>query len=132
VPKLLSPLEGALLPQNNASTVCPVHPTRGSGIRITFDWADPRDPHGRIAGYVVFAKSRNAVLPIIDNVFTPASEFTDVRCNTFVIDANLSGWEWKVRTVDTDGNLGAFSEARSWTFEPCRLVDGSPCSAPVP
>ena len=132
VPKLLSPPEGALLPQNNASAECLMHPTRGSGIRITFDWADPRDPRGRIAGYIVFAKSRNAVLPIIDNVFTPESQFTYVRCNAFVVDANLSGWEWKVRTVGTDGTLGEFSEVRTWTYEPCRLEDGSPCSAPVP
>lgn len=126
VPRLLSPLDGALLAQNNASEECSAHPTRGTGIKIVFDWAHLRDPRGRIAGYILFAKNANATFPIIANVFTPEARFTFLNCNAFV-DRFLSGWEWKVRSVDLDGNLSEFSPVQTWAFAPCRLEDGSPC-----
>ncbi len=59
-----------------------------------------------------------------------------VHCNSFVIDANLTGWVWSVaavayranpRTIDT-----LWSEERSYRFAPCRHADGTKCRTPIP
>jgi len=116
-PTLLLPLNGALIPQNNPNIGCTLssEPTRGFGFQIVFDWTDATSPAG-IAGYELFAKQNGADLPIV---------------NTFVEDANLAGWEWRVRAKD---NAGIFSDFVTGTFgfEPCRLPDESACRAPSP
>jgi len=124
-PRLLSPAEATLLPQNNASSECTLHPTRGYGLKIIFDWTPPRDPRNTVTGYQLFAKNVDAPLPIIDAVVgTPP--YVYVNCNAFV-DAFLLGWQWMVRARDSSGNFGPWTPAVNFGFQPCRLQDGSPC-----
>lgn len=128
VQRLLSPAEGEVLPQNNASAVCSPHPTRGSGLVIVFDWEESRDPKNLVAGYHLYAKNTNALNPIIDRV-VGAPPFEYVNCNAFVAGHNLDGWQWTVRTVDVEGERGPASGPVDFSFEPCRLSDGTACFA---
>ncbi|MEN8145294.1 MAG: hypothetical protein ABFS14_10130 [Gemmatimonadota bacterium] len=128
-PTLLEPIEGQLIPQNNPATGCPVHPFRGQGIRILFDWTDSLSPV-EIAGYELYARHAGSTLPI-ENRFVAASEFDSSRCS-FVIDSNLLNWEWKVRGRDVEGRYGPWSEIGEFGFEPCRLENGLPCSPREP
>jgi hypothetical protein len=125
-PKLRAPAEDAFIAQNNPAIGCPFHVTRGYGLQIVFDWTDV---HGAgIVGYDVYAKKDTAISPIIDT-FVPTSGYTFTQCNSFVADSNLTGWEWKVRTRDSSGNVSPWT-TRRFGFAPCRLADGTPCYAP--
>ena len=53
------------------------------------------------------------------------------RCNSFVADHNLDGWEWTVTAVDAGWNPVASSPVGLFKFAPCRLADGRSCSAPA-
>ena len=57
--------------------------------------------------------------------------FTELGCNTFVIDNNLSAWHWQVNAVGSGKNVLGTSERRPFTFGPCRLANGTPCNANV-
>ena len=124
-PRLLIPKKDAVVPQNNAFG-CTPHATRGYGIQMVFDWADVSDADG-IAAYDIYAKKDTASFPIIDTS-VPFSTYTHTSCNSFVIDSNLTGWEWKVRARDNLGNVGPW-RARTFSFAPCKLADGTSCYA---
>jgi hypothetical protein len=111
--------------QNNPGIGCPAHATHGSGLQIFFNWTDARAQHG-IEGYSIVVKHVNATIPLIDT-FVPVSELTYRNCNAFVGDEFLDGWEWTVRAKDTLGNLGPWSRTGVFSFQPCRLADGTPC-----
>jgi len=126
-PTLLSPVEGAIITQNNPATGCPLTSGRGYGLRIDFDWTDSTSDNG-IAGYELFVKKASATLPLTD-VFVPSSLFTFIQCASFATDENLTGWQWRVRAEDTLGNFSAWTPDRTFQFAPCRLADGSVCSS---
>lgn len=126
-PLLLTPINNDAVQQNNSSIGCPLDPFRGYGLRIFFDWTDSDSPNG-IKGYHIFVMRTGATLPIIDT-FVSESEYTDTSCNAFVIDSNLEGWTWTVQAEDNQGNLSTIASGE-FSYEPCRLEDGSMCSAP--
>ncbi len=135
VPRLLSPPRGFVVPQNNPLIPCDADPERGYGFSIRFDWDDVDSPGG-IRGYHVYVKKQDAVFPLVDT-FVTDSEYLHVSCNGFVIDENLSGWEWSVQAEDLRGNVSELTEPNRFSFSPCRLPDGTACgttsgTAPTP
>ena len=114
-------------PQNNPGIGCPTHPSRGSGLQIYFNWTDAASDNG-IEGYQIFVKNVNASIPLID-AFVPVSELTYRTCNAFVADQFLDGWQWMVRAKDKLGNFRPWSRIGVFSFQPCRLPDGTPCSS---
>lgn len=124
---LLSPEDGLVVRQNDPTIGCPADPHRGYGFVLVLDWADIEDGSS-VAGYDLLVRNRGAEYALIDRE-VEASTYTFLACNGFVIDLNLHGWEWKVRVRHTDGTTGPWS-VREFSFEPCRLDDGTPCNAP--
>ena len=128
-PILIAPQDAAIIPQNNPSSGCPLNPTRGRGIKLDFEWAaDPQDTEPP-AHYDLVVEH-----PGFNPVFSgrvDATHFQLVQCGTFVADANISGWQWRVRQVDGHGRLSAWS-TRSFSFAPCRLADSTPCHVAPP
>ena len=110
IPTLLGPPPDAVVRQNDSSTGCFPHATRGFGNRIAFDWS-------------------NASIPLIDQ-HGVTSEFVLTSCNSFVAPTNRFNWEWRVRTFDSQGRYGAWSPPRRLHFGPCQLGEGTPCYAP--
>jgi len=130
IPTLLSPPPEAVVRQNDSSTSCFPHATRGFGSRIAFDWSDVVSSSG-VAGYHIILQGANASIPAIDQ-HVVTSDFEFMNCNGFVIPANRFDWEWRVRTFDLQGRYGAWSPPRRLHFGPCQLGDGTPCYAAVP
>lgn len=126
-PNLLTPINNAIVQQNNPDIGCPFNPTFGFGLSIFFDWTDASSPNG-INGYHLFVKQVDAIFPTID-MFVLESNFTHISCNTFVIDANLNDWIWTVQAEDNLGNLSSIATGQ-FMYEPCRLDNGAACNAP--
>ena len=125
IPKLITPANNAVIQQNDPTPGCTLHPTRGYGQQILFDWTDTSSVNG-VVGYELFAKKDTALNPIV-STFVSISQFTSTSCNSFVTDGNLEGWEWRVRAQDTLGNFSDWSTTRLFQFAPCRLADGTRC-----
>jgi hypothetical protein len=122
-PRLIHPIDGARIKQNNPATGCAPDPRSGYSIRIDFDW---QDVPGAIA-YELVAQNRTALNPIVDTTVIGSSQFTDVSCGSYVVQQHLSGWEWMIRAID-DGNVaGPWSLPGVFEFEECILEDGSSC-----
>ncbi len=51
-------------------------------------------------------------------------------CNSFIIDANLYDWEWRIQAEDNFGILSPWSNPGRFQFGQCRLDDGSSCYVP--
>ena len=126
-PVLLTPVDNVMVAQNNPSIGCPFHPFRGYGYRAYFDWTDSDSPNG-IRGCHLYVIQINGIFPLID-IFVEESEYTDTKCNTFVIDSNLNNWIWSVQAEDNLGILSPLVEDE-FRFQPCRLSSGAVCSAP--
>jgi hypothetical protein len=126
-PQLLSPAESALVPQNNPESGCSFSTFAGYGSIINFAWTPAQSSAG-LAGYDLYVKADGAPIPIVNLRVTPAS-YTYRSCNGYVIDAHLTGWEWKVRAVDVQGNLSPWSTPRVFNFGPCRLNRRTPCGS---
>ncbi|HEX6008717.1 MAG TPA: hypothetical protein VFZ50_01290 [Actinomycetota bacterium] len=123
--RLLSPEEGAVVPQNDPSTGCTPTPNAGFGSVIEFAW---RANHLKdIAAYQLFVQHPNATFPLVDAVVNETS-FTLLNCGAFVIDPFLNGWQWRVRALDGQGNFSDWAEG-VFNFAPCRLADGRPCGS---
>ena len=126
---LISPTTGAQITQNDASLGCPAHATRGYGFRLAFDWDDVTGA----ARYFVRLKRTGALYPAVD-WSVPVSEFEGLWCNAFVTDANLTNWVWRVAAVahgaDSTAADTLWSEERTYSFLPCRISEGVPCTAP--
>jgi hypothetical protein len=131
-PELLSPEDGVVIEQNNPNTGCPYDPDRGYGYKITFDWTEtePETP-GATNVYVLnyFIRTVGGD-PLPRSSVTTETEITWLKCNQFVPDDRLDGWEWYVRASDGRGNLSPITEIRTYSFVPCRLDDGTPCHYP--
>jgi hypothetical protein len=134
---LLSPADKGTFVQNDPSIGCPANATRGYGFRTRFDWADVDGA----AEYAVVFQHEGALYPAIVHR-TASSEYEQTFCNAFVIDANLEHWTWRVLALGpakgpASGDSASLprdtllaSTTREYGFEPCRLADGQPCSAP--
>ena len=126
-PRLLSPATGARFRQNDPTIGCAAHPTRGYGHRLTFDWEDVPGA----SNYLLLFGRRYSEFPLVDRS-VESSEYEEASCNAFVVDGNLNDWIWTVGAVVpmADGQPETlWSEIRASGFMPCRLTDGSPCSA---
>jgi hypothetical protein len=124
--KLLSPEEGAFVPQNDASTGCPADPESGYGFVIEFAWKANHDKN--VDAYQLFVQHPDAIFPLVD-VIVRETSYTFLGCNGFVIDPFLEGWQWRVRALDGQGNFSDWAQG-VFNFTPCRLADGAPCFAP--
>ena len=120
--KLLSPEEGAFVPQNDASTGCPAHATRGYGFVIEFAWKANHEKD--VAAYQLSSTFFSV------DVIVRETSYTYLSCNAFVIDPQLEGWQWRVRALDGQGNFSEWAQG-VFNFTPCRLADGTPCFAPA-
>jgi hypothetical protein len=115
----LSPAPGAQIVQNDPSTGCTAHPTRGYGFQIAFDWTEVPGA----SQYRVYAKSNTAAIALVD-VIVPISQYTFVDCNAFAAAGN--GWSWQVYAF-SNGVWGPPSPPRPFEFLPCRLESGAAC-----
>ncbi len=125
-PSLIEPENNAVITQNDPTIGCSSIPQRGYGFSIIFNWAGSQASTG-IAGYHLYVKNTTAIYPMIDRVVAQPP-YISKNCNSFVIDRNLHGWEWRVRAVDGRGSYSEWSETRGFTFAPCRIGD-TPCGA---
>ncbi|HZT28326.1 MAG TPA: hypothetical protein VFA33_00475 [Bryobacteraceae bacterium] len=128
VPTLLAPVNNAVVQQNDPATGCSANPAKGYGWGILFDWTDSTSSNG-IQRYEIYVIHSGAPGPGIDT-FVTKSEFSQVSCNSFVIDQNLQGWQWRVRAQDTRGNYSDWTPWGAFQYAPCRLKDGTACYAP--
>ncbi len=131
-PTLITPINNAAFKQSDPSNQgCPPTHPGGLGWNLFFDWTDSRSLFG-IARYEILVTHKDRGIsfgnPPFGQFYVIGSEFADGRCAFFVGDDQLDGWEWRVRAVDTLGNVGPWSETGNFKFEPCRLADGRPCS----
>ena len=124
----LRPAPDAIIVQNDPSIGCPAHDTRGYGFRIDFAWR-PTPGVAALSGYRLVARHESAINPMIDVRIWDATEHTEVRCNTFTTDQYLDGWSWFGEAFDAKHDPITRSEARVFSFAPCRLDDGRPCRA---
>ncbi|MBV9302834.1 MAG: energy transducer TonB [Acidobacteriaceae bacterium] len=125
-PKLIAPSEHASIPQNVESTLCSKSSVGGFGYSIEFAWS----PVAGATRYELFVQHNPSSAPALDRV-TQQLSYEHQQCGAFVIDANLTQWEWRVRPLPESGEPGPWSETRHFDFAPCRLLDGTPCSAPA-
>lgn len=129
-PVLVIPAEGHVVRQNDPTIGCPSHPTRGHGHQLDFDWEDACLPGG-VSGYQIYSKAITAPNPVIDT-FVTESRYTYRCCNCHVVERHRPEWRWRVRARDRNGNWGEWSAERKYSFESCRLSDGSLCNASQP
>jgi hypothetical protein len=123
-PKLVSPEDGAFVRQNDPATGCSYNPDVGYGYQTTFTWS----PVPGAFAYRLDLLGPHAVSPAVNRV-TSATSYLNLQCHNYVIDPNLAGWQWRVRTVAQDGREGNWSEARTLHFTPCRITPRQPCLA---
>jgi hypothetical protein len=128
IPAPLTPAAAAVIVQNNPDIGCTADPTRGYGFQIVFDWTDSA-PAGDVASYEVVARHTTSPNPLFSEVVA-GSTFTYTSCNGFVVDSNLSNWEWRVRAKDTGGQVTNWSPTTAFEFAACRLEDMTACRAP--
>jgi hypothetical protein len=126
---LVRPASGERFRQNDASLGCADHAARGHGFRIAFDWQEV----DKAEGYKIVFWHRGSMFPAVQQVVTESS-YEVTMCNAFVADFNLDHWVWRVAAFGPAPNRAPadtlWSEEREYGFEPCRLADGTPCSAP--
>lgn len=82
-----------------------------------------------VASYELVVQ-HNGSFPALDVVVTQAN-YTWLACNAFVIDSNITNWQWLVRARSKGGHILAVSAPGNFSFTTCRLVDGTTaCYAP--
>jgi hypothetical protein len=124
---LITPPSGATIVQNDPSTGCSPNPTRGYGFVVHFAWTAP--PGAGLREYRLVVQHVGSFNPALD-VRVAHPSFTWTACGSFVPDPNLDNWQWHVTALNKDQQVVAVSEPRAIRFLPCRLADGTPCSAP--
>ncbi|MFQ5814487.1 MAG: hypothetical protein ACE5I2_15015 [Anaerolineae bacterium] len=128
VPDLLTPIDNTSIKQNDPDIGCPPDLTRGFGYRIPFDWTDSFSS-ADIAGYEIVVEKESTQFPLVDE-FVTDSELTFSRCNVFITDQNLDGWQWRVRAKDKLENFSEWTPFGKFRFGQCRISLLLPCSAP--
>ncbi len=101
VPNLLTPAEGATLPQPSSPW--------------NFDWADSSDPESGIQKYQLYVINLTAANPVIDT-YTVVSHYS-VTLGGTIGPANLLNWTWKVRAQNTAGLWSDWSPVRTFKVE---------------
>ena len=128
----MSPNNNTSILQNSPASGCSLltgaDATRGRGFVIQFHWTAPSSAHG-VAGYEIYVTRVGAPIPLVDT-FVATTDFTETQCNAFVIDPDLQGWQWRLRSKDEQGQFADWTPWASFEFSPCRLSDGTPCGAP--
>jgi hypothetical protein len=130
---LSAPAANAVIAQNDSSLAargCTFDSTHGWGYAIDFSWNAPPNLKG-VKRYELVLQRGTASPMVFDVPGSAATSFTDVACNNFVIDQNLTGWHWQVSALNNGKKVIAISEQRPLEFAPCRLADGSACNAPA-
>lgn len=125
---LAAPAPDVVIAQNDPTTGCTPHATRGYGMRIAFSWSPPTSGATPVL-YHLRVQRDGSQYALFDDIVA-GSSFTMIGCHAFVIDRNLTGWFWQVTPVAPDGTFGPPSEARPFAFHPCRLTNGQACYAP--
>ena len=121
VPSLISPGDGATLPQ-------PSEPW-------TFDWTDSSDPRTRITQYELYVRHKGSEIPIIDDYVEDS--YYSKTLGGYVTSENLKGWTWRVRAQNDYGYWSDWSE--TWTFDveardttPPTVIENTPTGENVP
>jgi hypothetical protein len=123
---LIDPAADIVVTQNDPATGCTFNPTYGYGYMITFDWSSSK-PVVNKQTYTLTLQHGSNVPIVLDGLTTSTEVLID--CNSFVIDANLSGWHWQVSQVSGSGRVRGVSAQRAFSFGPCRLSSGQACNA---
>ena len=124
---LITPASGAVIQQNDPSTGCATNPTSGDGFVVNYSWSAKSTR--AIAKYELVVQHVGSPFSALDVTIT-APNYTDLHCNSFVIDSNLANWQWHVLAKDARGKVLADSGPSVFSFAPCRIASGAPCSAP--
>jgi hypothetical protein len=101
VPVLLSPSNGATLPQPSSPW--------------NFDWAASSDPDSGINQYQLYVIHTGAANPVID-VYV-ATSFYSKTVGGSITAANLTNWRWKVRAQNNVGLWSAWSAERTFNVQ---------------
>jgi len=109
-PTLLTPVSGAVIPQNDSTIGCPFSADHGYGFAIEFTWS-PVAGAAYYTGRVYHPGATQDAWGI--GGVTP--HFRLLVCNSYVIDANARDWRWTVAAVDSD-DIGGLPSAEG-TFE---------------
>jgi hypothetical protein len=96
VPALLSPSNGATMPQPSSAW--------------TFDWADSADPESGISQYQLYVIHTGSLNPAID-VYVINSSYSQTLGGS-IAPSNLTNWRWRVRAQNNVGLWSAWSADR--------------------
>ena len=99
VPVLLTPAEGATLPQPSSPW--------------NFDWADSSDPESGIQRYHIYVIRMGAGSPVID-AYTTSSHYS-ITVGGAVTPGFLTNWTWKVRVQNNAGIWSDWSPTRTFS-----------------
>ncbi len=129
---LVTPAANAVVTQNDPAlkTACTASATRGLGYDIEFSWTVPTGL-ATLSGFQLVMQHGSSTPIVLDLDGATTTSFSNLSCNTFVIDNNLSGWHWQVNAIGNGKQVLVTSERRAFSFGPCRLANGSPCNATV-
>ena len=86
-PVLMAPAAGSVLDNGCGDGANPV--------TWTFDWADVPGA----TRYHLYVIGGNATIPLVDDDRVSASAYLYDRAGGFIVDANRSGWRWRVRAL---------------------------------
>ena len=125
VPLLISPNNGAILPQPSEEP-------------WTFDWTDSLDPDWDIIQYRLYVIHEHAQIPLIDDYVKDS--YYSKTLGGYITDENLRGWTWKVRTQSGDGDYSEWSDwSETWSFDveardttPPTVIEHTPTGENVP
>ncbi len=102
IPTLVSPLNGAVLPQPDEPWV--------------FDWNDSADSESGIKQYQIYVRLSGAQLAKIDET-TGDSAWTEEPSGGTIGGLNCLGWTWKVRAQNNAGLWSNWSPIRNFDVE---------------
>jgi hypothetical protein len=113
-PGLVTPVENALIAQNDPATGCPASLVYGYGFRIQFFWT-PATGSKPITGYEITAGHPSA-FPILPSVIVAGTSYVYTTCGFVPNTLLLYGWQWRVRARYADGTFGPSSATGTFGF----------------
>jgi PKD repeat protein len=121
VPSLISPRDGATLPQPSELW--------------TFDWTDSLDLESGIRQYELYVIHKDAEIPVIDD-YVKDSHYSKTL-GGYITDENLKGWTWKVRAQNNKELWSDWSETQTFAVEardttPPAVIESTPIGENVP